>query len=427
MLESFSLNRVGPIPGMLFSTGKRLNVITGDNGLGKSFLLDVIWWAITRSWPEEINPHINSGRKVRPNEGEDSSITLNLRGASGSKVTRKYTFDADKDEWLAPSGRPPKGGLTLYAMVDGSFAVWDPARNYWKDDEQSTEGRPSAYVFTPDEIWNGQGQGTRTTCAGLIADFSNVNFRDKGGKELMEKALELLSPEGELLSFGETTRVGQDDARDIPTIRMPYSEEAGVPIFHASSAIKRILSLAYMLVWAWREHLIASKKRKEEPARRITFLIDEIEAHLHPRWQRTILRSLLNTFSNLMGKPQVKLFMTTHSPMVMASCEDEFSATTDKWFDLDYDRGSGTVQLTTRPFEKRGTADSWLTSYAFDLYEPRSPKAEAAIRHAASLFEADTVTEQQLTEAEEKLAAALDSLDPCWLRWKWLCDRKFNC
>ena len=33
----------------------RLNVITGDNGLGKSFLLDVIWWALTRKWPQEVS------------------------------------------------------------------------------------------------------------------------------------------------------------------------------------------------------------------------------------------------------------------------------------------------------------------------------------------------------------------------------------
>jgi recombinational DNA repair ATPase RecF len=31
----------------------RLNLLTGDNGLGKSFLLDVAWWAMTRRWPRD--------------------------------------------------------------------------------------------------------------------------------------------------------------------------------------------------------------------------------------------------------------------------------------------------------------------------------------------------------------------------------------
>ena len=35
-----------------------LNLITGDNGLRRSFLLDVIWWALTPKWLEEVDPHI---------------------------------------------------------------------------------------------------------------------------------------------------------------------------------------------------------------------------------------------------------------------------------------------------------------------------------------------------------------------------------
>jgi hypothetical protein len=39
-------------------------------------------------------------------------------------------------------------------MTDGQFAVWDPARNYWRNkvSEEWTE-RPPAYVFSPKEVW----------------------------------------------------------------------------------------------------------------------------------------------------------------------------------------------------------------------------------------------------------------------------------
>jgi hypothetical protein len=40
---------------MRMELAPRLNLITGDNGLGKSFLLDVAWWAISRRWPIEID------------------------------------------------------------------------------------------------------------------------------------------------------------------------------------------------------------------------------------------------------------------------------------------------------------------------------------------------------------------------------------
>ena len=45
-------------------------------------------------------------------------------------------------------------------------------------------------------------------------------------------------------------------------------------------------------------------------------LIDEIEQHLHPRWQRNIMRLLTQSF------PRVQFVATTHSPLVASGCED---------------------------------------------------------------------------------------------------------
>ena len=53
MLQSVHLRDVGPAAEMAWELGSRLNLITGDNGLGKSFLLDVAWWALTRTWARE--------------------------------------------------------------------------------------------------------------------------------------------------------------------------------------------------------------------------------------------------------------------------------------------------------------------------------------------------------------------------------------
>lgn len=44
--------------------------------------------------------------------------------------------------------------------------------------------------------------------------------------------------------------------------------------------------------------------------------IDEIEQHLHPRWQRNIIRLLTRSF------PHVQFVATTHSPLVASGCED---------------------------------------------------------------------------------------------------------
>ncbi len=44
-------------------------------------------------------------------------------------------------------------------------------------------------------------------------------------------------------------------------------------------------------------------------------LIDEIEQHLHPRWQRNIMQLLTQSF------PHLQILATTHSPLVASGCE----------------------------------------------------------------------------------------------------------
>ena len=46
-------------------------------------------------------------------------------------------------------------------------------------------------------------------------------------------------------------------------------------------------------------------------------LIDEIDMHLHPKWQWDIVSALEETFSN------VQFILTTHSPIVISSCQNE--------------------------------------------------------------------------------------------------------
>ena len=46
-------------------------------------------------------------------------------------------------------------------------------------------------------------------------------------------------------------------------------------------------------------------------------LIDEIELHLHPKWQRAVLPALHKTF------PNVQFIVTTHSPQVLSEVKDD--------------------------------------------------------------------------------------------------------
>ncbi len=50
VLESLGFENVGPAPRLEIEFHERLNFLAGDNGLGKTFLLDVAWWALIGTW-----------------------------------------------------------------------------------------------------------------------------------------------------------------------------------------------------------------------------------------------------------------------------------------------------------------------------------------------------------------------------------------
>ncbi len=54
MLNNLSLKGVGSAQRLDIDFKLRLNFLTGDNGLGKSFVLDIAWWALTRTWARSV-------------------------------------------------------------------------------------------------------------------------------------------------------------------------------------------------------------------------------------------------------------------------------------------------------------------------------------------------------------------------------------
>ncbi|AKT40464.1 AAA family ATPase [Chondromyces crocatus] len=208
---------------------------------------------------------------------------------------------------------------------------------------------------------------------------------------------------------------------------MPYGDD--VPIIYASAGMRRIVALAYLLIWTWDEHLAAAKVRGEPPAREIIFLIDEIEAHLHARWQRSIVPALLPVMDILTGQhgSRVQLITATHSPLVLASVEPLFHAEKDAWFDLDLDKATRppSVKLTSRTYVRHGEIGNWLTSEAFDLKEPRSIEGERAVKQARTLMHQGTASATAIAAADQALRdAGLPDIDPFWVRWGYFRDRQ---
>ena len=76
-----------------------------------------------------------------------------------------------------------------------------------------------------------------------------------------------------------------------------------------SSGTQGTLTWIWYLAFSMADFWQGSKSWEKQPA---ILLIDEIENHLHPTWQRRVIPALLEHF------PGLQIFATTHSPFVVA-------------------------------------------------------------------------------------------------------------
>ncbi len=426
-LSLLTLEGVGPAKKICLEFSERTNLLTGDNGLGKSFILESAWWALSGNWTSfQAFPREDASR-------DEPKIGFQISGESGKINETISDYNWENQTWLIPGERPTIPGLLIYAKVDGAFAVWDPARDYWQSSSQAHNSHTNPLIFSREDVWNGLSTtlGGRTSYLsnGLIEDWVYwQNSPDKKIFETFKKVLLRLSPPGLNLGDlgplepGKPRRI-PGDSRLIPTIQHSYGE---VPLVYASAGVKRIVALAYLMVWAWEEHNTQSSLIRKPPQRRMVILIDEIEAHLHPQWQRTILPALFEVWKDLSPDIQIQMIIATHSPLIMASMEPLFDPEKDKIFHVSLIKKNllnTEVKVESPDFVKYGTSDSWLRSDIFELKQARSIEAEKAIEDAKSLQLQADIPHQEVAEISQRLMKYLPAHDNFWPRWTYFAEQ----
>jgi hypothetical protein len=410
MLERITLQNTGPATGLDLAFAPRLNLFTGDNGVGKTFLLDVVAWAFAGHWFD------------RP--------ALPRRGGGAARLSYHFTghapstgeFSPKEESWQEESRRD--GALVLYAHANGAFLVCDPFRFDVKAPAGGEfEGR-QMQIFGVDERGVLQGVASKSGALitnGLLRDWATWQFQYPETFHKFQACLRGLSAQlgEEELQVGTPVRLSTRDSTDTPTLKLPYGE---VPITHLSAGMRRVMGLAYMLVWVAFEHRKAAEVLQQPPLRSLALLVDEIEAHLHPRWQRSILPSLLHVARELMPEVDVQIFASTHAPLVAASLETHFDPERDALFEFELEGGEVRVERAT--FRRMGEVNDWLTSEVFDLPMARSLEAERVLQRVSEAMRDPAFGAEQALELEAELRAVLGETDSFWPVWRFFCQKR---
>ena len=172
-----------------------------------------------------------------------------------------------------------------------------------------------------------------------------------------------------------------------------------------------------MLLQVRSGHIRAARQLSKSPAERIVLLLEEIDTHLHPCWQRAIVPAILKVVDGLIsGGTSIQLIAATHSPPVLASAEPCFDETKDRLFHLDVHDGQ--VRLDVVPWASQGAVVNRLVSHVVGLGQGRSLGAEQIIAEAQALMLRDeSISPEDRDRVHQKLEQALPGHDPSWPRW----------
>jgi hypothetical protein len=100
-------------------------------------------------------------------------------------------------------------------------------------------------------------------------------------------------------------------------LRATFEDGRTLPLERLSDGYRGIISMVADV--AWRAVLLNPHHGAAAPARASgVVLIDEVDLHLHPSWQRRVLHDLTRVF------PRLQFVVTTHSPQVVASARAEW-------------------------------------------------------------------------------------------------------
>ncbi len=376
ILKSVKIRNFRAIGSLDLELHPRLNVIFGENGAGKTSLLDAIYcgwlWYADGVLRRGADVQTHDRRRVKSGRTTFHGVALTTTAGEHWKTVTfddsdearhcvDEAFGSDKDvpdvqeemircvrEWKGGRLSTPLPALMVYP-ADRRIVYWNAyptARNRfipisiapWP--QQMTS---SFDLFSHAMSVTQPAPEPRDAKDNLLVDtlLPNADFNDlvewlqaaeseefrrqrddnpiwkSPAAEAVRGAVETTIPGASRL------RVSADHELYV-NMSAPDGQESTLSMRDLSGGYRTLLSLVADL--ARRLAILSPSLGTQAEA---VVLIDEIDLHLHPRWQQTVLEDMLRAF------PNVQFIVTTHSEQVVASVEPQHLV------GLDFDPNSG--------------------------------------------------------------------------------------
>jgi energy-coupling factor transporter ATP-binding protein EcfA2 len=375
-------------------------IILGDNGVGKTTVLKSL--AMISPVPIPIGDASNKAVRYEPRFLEQlRKAWLPNRGTGESSgfISVKYALIKEKLQYANPSFTAQENLLSFDFEANGQYS--SGGGHTFNQEEAGLTPYGYGAGRTTGNSTLSEAPETADTCASLFDDradllnpeewFLNIDYGSKlagaANTQLADARNRVEKMLIDVLPGVTEIRIAAAGTPQKPQISLQF-------LLHGTWVRLRDMSLGYQTLVVWLTDLASklyirypdSPNPLAEPA---IVLIDEIDLHLHPKWQRELLSMLGSIF------PETQFIATAHSPLVVLAAGDEQANV------VLLRREGDETKVYENPVDVRGwRVDQILTSIFFNLETARSIETEKKITRQANLLNKEKLSAKERRELD---------------------------
>ena len=407
----------------LFSKNKRVIVLVGENGIGKSTLLQAIAFGLTglkdETYINEANYELLNLLRIKKAEKgnttycEEGSIELAYNqkfknildftriqekiNANGLLEETHTEITDERSDYKNLKETDSKFGFISLVKSFSQVKSLDSQKENGKSEELDRnvpvflDAIPLIY-----QLPDGSFDNFKTWILNAIDIEGGNNYSQiKPAVEVAFKVIQQIT--GGMFEFA-TLQANQKEifvkTKDAPD---------GIPM--------KLISQGYTNVIGWVGDFIRrlyqttpdDKKHQFERSPAIC-LIDEIDTYLHPKWQRTILKVLADTFEN------TQFIVTTHSPLVATSLPQSIATI----YQVVKNEDGKIIVFEDDDFNPYGADTNRFLTLGMDMRDERPKEVQEML---STYFNAiDKGNFDDAEKEENELKKLIDNRDPAILR-----------